>query len=58
MMRRCDNCARSELPDKRRDILPVRCTLHNWWVEYNYKCDDWVEKEDDGFITPMTEGEK
>jgi len=57
-MKRCDNCARAIVPDKKRETTPVKCTLHNWWVEYDYKCEDWVDKEDDGFITHLEKGGK
>ena len=57
-MKRCDNCARAIVPDKKRETTPVKCTLHNWWVEYDYNCEDWTEKEDDGFITHLGKGEK
>lgn len=53
-MKRCDSCARAKMPDKKPDVLPIKCTLHNWWVEYCYSCEDWVERESDGFITEET----
>lgn len=50
-MQRCDNCARAKEPDKTRDLFPIRCTKHNCWVDYGYRCEEWVGAEDDGYIT-------
>ena len=51
--RRCDNCARAKEPETERELLPIRCTLRECWVERDCKCDKWVEIESDGFITDL-----
>ncbi len=51
MSKRCDNCARAKEPDKNRDLFPIKCTRHDWWVDYGYSCGDWEGVEADGFIT-------